>query len=139
MSDKGTVRLALVQNREIRQRAEAVRSPAVLRAVRHVVEDAVSVEDAARAAGMSPTLLGKLVKEERAARGLPDPQETRRGKRKGPMNPMPAVPTHPDGQTCSDCAHFRRCHLLLSYTGKETMCDWEPSRFKPTPTPTENR
>jgi hypothetical protein len=43
---------------------------------------------------------------------------------------QPAVPHHPDGKTCADCIHFKRCSWLLSYSGKETQCDWAPSRFR---------
>lgn len=45
------------------------------------------------------------------------------------------VPTHPEGKTCADCVHFKRCAWLLSYTGAETQCDWTPSKFKPKPSP----
>jgi hypothetical protein len=45
----------------------------------------------------------------------------------------------PEGKCCADCAHFQRCHALLSRTGEETVCDWIPSRFRqhaiPTPAP----
>lgn len=34
------------------------------------------------------------------------------------------------GITCVDCLWFKaKCSWLLSYTGAETRCDWEPSRF----------
>lgn len=33
----------------------------------------------------------------------------------------------PAGKTCEDCVHFKRtCSWLLSYSGKETSCDWFP-------------
>ena len=39
---------------------------------------------------------------------------------------------HPDGKTCRDCRFFAsKCEWLLSYTGDETACDWDPSRFAP--------
>ena len=37
-----------------------------------------------------------------------------------------------DGKTCGDCAHFKRtCEWLISYSGKETSCDWYPIKFQP--------
>jgi hypothetical protein len=42
----------------------------------------------------------------------------------------------PEGKCCADCAHFQRCHWLLSRTGEETVCDWIPSRFRQHATPT---
>jgi hypothetical protein len=37
----------------------------------------------------------------------------------------------PAGKTCSDCAHWKRCKALIqSMTGKETTCDFAPSRFR---------
>ena len=35
----------------------------------------------------------------------------------------------PDGKTCLDCTSFRRCRNLIGIKGKETSCDWSPSRF----------
>jgi hypothetical protein len=37
----------------------------------------------------------------------------------------------PDGKTCADCVHYRRC-LWLVYTvaSHNKECDWSPSRFK---------
>lgn len=45
-----------------------------------------------------------------------------------PTNPMDL----PAGLTCGDCAHFKpKCsRLIASLTGKETRCDWSPSRFR---------
>jgi hypothetical protein len=31
---------------------------------------------------------------------------------------------------CSDCLNLHQCRWLLKRTGKETSCDWEPSRFR---------
>lgn len=42
-------------------------------------------------------------------------------------------PVHPDGATCADCWHWKRCHFLLSLKGAETTCDWAPSRYRPHP------
>lgn len=37
----------------------------------------------------------------------------------------------PEGKTCSDCAHWKRCSALIDdLEGTETHCDWAPSRFK---------
>lgn len=36
----------------------------------------------------------------------------------------------PDGKCCEDCKHWKRCKWLIStLTGKETKCDFYPSRF----------
>jgi hypothetical protein len=45
--------------------------------------------------------------------------------------PPRVLPAHPDGKTCSTCIHFERCKWLLSYSGRETSCDWIPSRYAP--------
>jgi len=42
----------------------------------------------------------------------------------------------PEGKTCADCVHFKRtCVWLISYTGRETSCDWYPIRFVPIQSP----
>ena len=41
----------------------------------------------------------------------------------------------PEGKTCRDCAHYRRCSLMFGALSKNTYCDWSPSRFHPHPTP----
>lgn len=48
-----------------------------------------------------------------------------------PTNPMDLPPD----LTCGDCAHFaRKCSWFISsLTGKETRCDWSPSRFRMKP------
>lgn len=35
----------------------------------------------------------------------------------------------PRKKTCGDCAFFKRCSWLIGAKGKETQCDWSPSRF----------
>lgn len=37
---------------------------------------------------------------------------------------------HPNGLTCGDCAHFKRCVMLFRQRATEAECDWIPSRFK---------
>jgi hypothetical protein len=37
----------------------------------------------------------------------------------------------PDGSTCADCVHFKRCEWLISANAEDARCDWEPSRFRP--------
>lgn len=37
----------------------------------------------------------------------------------------------PEGKTCSDCAHFRRCNLIFGHIAADEVCDWSPSRFHP--------
>jgi hypothetical protein len=37
----------------------------------------------------------------------------------------------PVGKTCSDCRKWSQCKRIIgSLTGKETICDWAPSRFE---------
>lgn len=46
----------------------------------------------------------------------------------------PPSPSLPAGKTCRDCAHWTRCKALIQdLTGKETDCDWTPSRFRERP------
>lgn len=35
----------------------------------------------------------------------------------------------PDGKTCGDCAHFRRCNMIFGHIATDEVCDWAPSRF----------
>lgn len=35
----------------------------------------------------------------------------------------------PDGKTCGDCGHFRRCNLIFGHVAGDEVCDWAPSRF----------
>lgn len=37
----------------------------------------------------------------------------------------------PDGKTCADCAHCRRCTLMFGHIPEDEVCDWAPSRFTP--------
>lgn len=36
----------------------------------------------------------------------------------------------PDGTTCGDCLHFRRCNAIFGHIAVDQVCDWAPSRFK---------
>lgn len=36
----------------------------------------------------------------------------------------------PEGRTCMDCAHFRRCNLMFGHIAGDEVCDWLPSRFR---------
>ena len=36
----------------------------------------------------------------------------------------------PDGMTCGDCVHCRRCTLMFGHIPADEVCDWSPSRFK---------
>lgn len=36
----------------------------------------------------------------------------------------------PNGQTCGDCHHFRRCEGLFQCKPTSIECDWSPSRFR---------
>lgn len=35
----------------------------------------------------------------------------------------------PEGKTCGDCAHMRRCLLMFGHIPEDMSCDWAPSRF----------
>ncbi|NCF03865.1 hypothetical protein DK872_00890 [Kosakonia sp. MH5] len=35
----------------------------------------------------------------------------------------------PEGNTCGDCAHIRRCKGIYGHTETDTYCDWSPSRW----------
>lgn len=56
-----------------------------------------------------------------------------------PILPIPILPITqptdrlPVGKTCADCRYFvPKCSWLIgSLTGDETLCDWDPSRFRP--------
>ena len=37
----------------------------------------------------------------------------------------------PEGKTCGDCAHMRRCGLIYGRIEADEVCDWVPSRFTP--------
>lgn len=37
----------------------------------------------------------------------------------------------PEGKTCGDCGHFRRCNLIFGHIAADEVCDWAPSRFRP--------
>lgn len=36
----------------------------------------------------------------------------------------------PEGKTCGDCAHYKRCKALFDCPAENTQCDWAPSRFR---------
>ncbi len=38
--------------------------------------------------------------------------------------------TLPDGLTCGDCQHIRRCMAMFGHEPTDTYCDWAPSRFR---------
>ena len=35
----------------------------------------------------------------------------------------------PEGKTCGDCRHFRRCNGIYGHIAAYEVCDWAPSRF----------
>ena len=39
----------------------------------------------------------------------------------------------PEGKTCADCVHCRRCTLMFGHIPEDEVCDWSPSRFHPQP------
>ncbi len=36
----------------------------------------------------------------------------------------------PEGKTCGDCVHSRRCSLIFGRIPADEVCDWYPSRFQ---------
>ena len=36
----------------------------------------------------------------------------------------------PEGKTCGDCVHSRRCSLIFGRIPTDEVCDWSPSRFQ---------
>lgn len=47
------------------------------------------------------------------------------------LNYDPADPDKmklPQGKTCGDCAHIRRCKAIFGHVETDTYCDWSPSR-----------
>jgi len=37
----------------------------------------------------------------------------------------------PEGKTCADCLHCRRCTMMFGHIPADEVCDWAPSRFTP--------
>lgn len=35
----------------------------------------------------------------------------------------------PNGKTCGDCTHCRRCCSMFGHIPGDEVCDWHPSRF----------
>ncbi len=35
----------------------------------------------------------------------------------------------PEGKTCADCAHCKRCTSMFGARPENVTCDWAPSRF----------
>jgi hypothetical protein len=45
----------------------------------------------------------------------------------------------PEGKTCGDCRHARRCFAMFGHTATDTYCDFYPRRFlEPVAPPTED-
>jgi hypothetical protein len=36
----------------------------------------------------------------------------------------------PDGKTCGDCVHLRRCVAIFGHKPEDTYCDFFPRRFQ---------
>lgn len=36
----------------------------------------------------------------------------------------------PEGKTCGDCVHCRRCTAMFGHIPADESCDWSPSRFR---------
>ena len=37
----------------------------------------------------------------------------------------------PEGKTCGDCVHCKRCCSMFGHVPSDASCDWWPSRFQP--------
>lgn len=48
--------------------------------------------------------------------------------------PYPRYPINdmslPEGKTCGDCVHVRRCTAMFGHIPEDEACDWSPSRFR---------
>ncbi|WP_254170981.1 hypothetical protein [Pseudomonas putida] len=42
----------------------------------------------------------------------------------------------PEGKTCGDCVHCRRCTTMFGHIPADESCDWSPSRFREAVPPT---
>ncbi len=40
----------------------------------------------------------------------------------------------PEGKTCGDCLHIRRCQSIFGHIPEDEVCDWFPSRYAERPT-----
>ena len=36
----------------------------------------------------------------------------------------------PEGKTCGDCVHIRRCNAIFGHMATDEHCDWFPSKFR---------
>jgi hypothetical protein len=36
----------------------------------------------------------------------------------------------PEGKTCGDCVHCKRCTMMFGHIPADEACDWSPSRFR---------
>lgn len=36
----------------------------------------------------------------------------------------------PEGKTCANCVHCRRCTAMFGHIPEDQSCDWSPSRFR---------
>lgn len=41
----------------------------------------------------------------------------------------------PEGMTCGDCVHCRRCTMMFGHIPADEVCDWSPSRFRQAASP----
>lgn len=58
-------------------------------------------------------------------------QEQREPYKRGKgRDPESAAMDLPEGKTCSDCYHCRRCCLIFGHIPEDEVCDWHPSRFQ---------
>jgi hypothetical protein len=54
----------------------------------------------------------------------------------GQREPMRRAPNDtdrmnlPEGNTCADCVHCRRCTMMFGHIPEDEVCDWSPSRFR---------
>jgi len=49
--------------------------------------------------------------------------------RRNPNRPDPEMDL-PEGKTCADCVHCRRCCAMFGHIPADEVCDWAPSRFR---------
>lgn len=60
------------------------------------------------------------------------PQPDRLPYRRGVRSPTDEMDL-PEGVTCADCVHCRRCCLMFGHIPEDEVCDFSPSRFQRKP------
>lgn len=46
------------------------------------------------------------------------------------FDPVSLAMELPEGKTCNDCVHCKRCCAIFGHIPADEVCDWHPSRFR---------